>query len=213
MTIKFIKNIEREMSNGMRDISNKPLNEKEIEYIKEQFKSINGDENILIFNPTDDCAKGTCYDYHKDVIYVKRNIFPDYKYGSTHPRDLMSVTAVLAHEYYGHRKYRQEYLDDYVAGQEYKTTPYWKDECRASITAAEITPNLTYEDRKYLILDAFKRAEENGQVIEMDDKMIEMVYGYSKGERNITQPISHIKYVSIDDLEQNNKERENNHGR
>ena len=35
------------------------------------------------------------------LIYIKGDVLPDLN--STHPRDLMSPKAVLAHEYYGHK--------------------------------------------------------------------------------------------------------------
>ena len=106
----------------------------------------------------------------------------------------MSVGAVLAHEYYGHRTFREEYLSDIE--NDTVTTPRWQDECRASITAAKIAPNLTERDRSNLIMDAVYRAHEYGQVIQMDDFMKEVVYGYSREERNITGEITPIRYVS-----------------
>ena len=48
----------------------------------------------------------------------------------------MSVACVLAHEYDGHRMFRQEYLEDVDKGV--VTTPKWEDEVRASIHAAKI---------------------------------------------------------------------------
>jgi hypothetical protein len=112
---------------------------------------------------------------------------PDNKYGSNHPRDVMSVGAVLAHEYYGHRYYRDEYLLDIEKGDDIFTTPYWEDECRASITAAKITPNLTDLDVSNLIQDAVFRAKETGNLIEMDDFMKEAVYGYTDGEKTLLE--------------------------
>lgn len=83
----------------------------------------------------------------------------------------MSVGAVLAHEYYGHRTYRSEYLSDMEHGKGYHAIPLWQDECRASITAARTAPNLTEKDRSDLVLDAVYRAKEFGHLIEMDDFM------------------------------------------
>ena len=127
---------------------------------------------------------------------MTRNVFPDDKYGSTHPRDLMSVGAVLAHEYYGHRPYREEYLSDMEKGDDFHTTPIWQDECRASINAAKIAQNLTERDKSNLVLDAIYRAKEFGHLIEMDDFMKEVVYGYPSGAKNISYSISPINYVS-----------------
>jgi hypothetical protein len=79
----------------------------------------------------------------------------------------MSVASVLAHEYYGHRHYREEYQSDYQKGVGFHTTELWQDECRASITAAKITPNLTQKERSDLIMDAVYRAHEYNQRIEI----------------------------------------------
>ena len=108
----------------------------------------------------------------------------------------MSIGAVLAHEYYGHRPNRHEYLSDWDKGKDYHTTPIWQDECRASLTAAQITPGLTEIDRRDLVLDAVFRAREYGQLIEMNDFMKEAVYGYGKNERNITGKVTAPIYVS-----------------
>ncbi|MBQ9934334.1 MAG: hypothetical protein IJO70_00625 [Lachnospiraceae bacterium] len=194
--IKFISNERKDMANGMRDTSMTPLTQDEIKYVLSQVKRIEADESVFVFNDPVHITKSTCYSYTEDKIYVTRNVFPDDKYGSTHPRDVMSVAAVLAHEYYGHRTFKEEYLSDIQYGPEYNTTPLWKDECRASITAAKIAPNLTEREKSDLVLDAIYRAKEFGHLIEMDDFMKEVVYGYSSGEKNITQHITTITFIS-----------------
>ncbi len=123
-------------------------------------------------------------------------MFPDYLYASAHPRDTMSVGAVLAHEYYGHRAFRQEYLEDLKKGANYHTTSMWQDECRASLQAAHDAPGLTTIDIRDLVLDAVFRAKEFGQLIEMDDFMKEAVYGYRSDERRIIGNYKQPKYVS-----------------
>ena len=45
-------------------------------------------------------------------------------------------------------------------------------------------------------MDAIYRAKEFGHLIEMDDFMKEVVYGYSNGEKGISYNISTINYVS-----------------
>ena len=172
--IKFISNERKDMANGMRDTSMTPLTQDEIKYVLSQVKRIEADESVFVFNDPVHITKSTCYSYTEDKIYVTRNVFPDDKYGSTHPRDVMSVAAVLAHEYYGHRTFKEEYLSDIQYGPEYNTTPLWKDECRASITAAKIAPNLTEREKSDLVLDAIYRAKEFGHLIEMDDFMLFM---------------------------------------
>lgn len=113
----------------------------------------------------------------------------------------MSVGAVLAHEYSGHRHYRQEYLSDWEKGKDYHTTLLWQDECRASLTAAQIASGLTEMDKQNLVLDAVYRAKEFGQLIEMNDFMKEAVFGYSSNERKITRDIEQPKYVSEESQE------------
>ena len=134
--------------------------------------------------------------FEEDLVYVTRNVFPDVKYASAHPRDTMSVGAVLAHEYYGHRPNRKEYLSDWEKGKDFHTTPIWQDECRASLTAAQISPGLTEIDRRDLVLDAVFRAKEYGQLIEMNDFMKEAVYGYGKNERSIAREVAAPVFVS-----------------
>lgn len=167
--LKFISRNDKTMANGMRNTSGEPLSDEEIAYVKQEINAINADESKFVFNDPKHMRRSTCYDFVSDTIYVTRNVFPDNKYGSTHPRDIMSVRAVLAHEYYGHRTYREEYLADMNKSQEYHTTEIWQDECRASITAAKNTPNLSEIDKRDLILDAIYRADESLHYIEMDN--------------------------------------------
>lgn len=186
----------RNMANGMRNTSTTPLSNEEIAFVKGEIHRIKANEDIFIFNDPDHIEGGTCYNFEDDRVYVTRNVFPDEKYPSNHPRDTMSVGAVLAHEYYGHRQYRGEYLEDWEKGKDYHTTPLWQDECRASLTAAYETPGLTNVDRKDLVMDAVFRAKEFGQLIEMDDFMKEVVYGYGSNERKITRKYVQPTYVS-----------------
>lgn len=194
--IKLISTVNKDMANGMRDTSKTPLNDNEIIYVKSEICRIGADESVFVFNDEEHLSLSTCYNFVEDIIYVTRNVFPDEKYGSTHPRDLMSVGAVLAHEYFGHRPYREEYLSDLKKGDDFHTTPIWQDECRASINAAKTAKNLTDRDKSNLVMDAIYRAKEFGHLIEMDDFMKEVLYGYSNGEKNISYNISPINYVS-----------------
>ena len=187
---------DRGMTNGMRNMSRTPLTEEEIELVKKEIKRIEADESVFVFNDPYHLSDSTCYNFEVDKIFVTRNVFPDVKYGSTHPRDTMSIGAVLAHEYYGHRPNRQEYISDWNKGPDYHTVPIWEDECRASLTAAQTAPGLTDFDRRDLVLDAIYRAKEFGQLIEMNDFMKEAVYGYGKNERNFTGKIEYPVFVS-----------------
>ena len=182
------------MSQGHRDMSMTPLTNSEIDYVKSEIKRIRADESIFIFNDPEHIQGSTCYNFYRDIIYITRNVFPDTTYGSTHPRDLMSVRAVIAHEYYGHRTYRDEYIEDYA--KNHHSVEFWQDECRASITAAKIAPGLNQKDKADLVMDAIYRAEEYNHYIEMDDFMKEVLYGYKDEEKNITYDIGRINYVS-----------------
>ena len=197
---------DKNMANGMRNTSGTPLTEQEINFVESEIKRIHADESIFIFNDQDHLRDSTCYNFEDDKVYITRSVFPDELYASAHPRDTMSVGAVLAHEYYGHRHYRQEYLSDWEKGKDYHTTPLWKDECRASLTAAQMAPGLTEIDKRDLVLDAVYRAKEFGQLIEMNDFMKEAVYGYRSNERKITRNIEQPKYVSEESQERDQTE-------
>ena len=197
------------MSNGMRNMERTPLDDNEIELVKKQIQRIHADETKFIFNDPAHIAGSTCYNYVEDVVYVTKNVFPDKRFGSTHPRDIMSIACVLAHEYYGHRIYRNEYISDMNAGQPYKTTSVWQDECRASLTAAKNTPNLTETERRDLVMEAIYRANEAGHYIENDEFMKEVLYGYSSGEheRNISMPYGRINFISKKSQDREDKKR------
>ena len=194
MELKFVKADSKNMPNGLRDNRRTPLTEKEIEFIKKEIARIGADESVFVINDPEHINGSTCYNFIEDKIYVTRNVLPDMRYASSHPRDRLSVAAVLAHEYYGHRPYRQEYLND-LKNPESSTTPEWQDECRASINAAKSTPGLRRIERSNLIMDATFRAQEYCQLIEMDESMKEICFGYSSEEKNITYPITGITYV------------------
>ena len=175
--ITFVKlsDLDRDMAAGYRDNSGRPLNEDEISKIYNEITRICADITVFIINDPSHYGRSTSYDCLDDKVYVTRNVLPDIVYGSSHPRDVMSIGAVLAHEYYGHRPHREEYLTDLRTG--YRTIPIWKDECRASIEAFEKAPGLTDFDRRDLILDAVYRAREAGQVFELTYDMRKIIYG------------------------------------
>ena len=185
MEYHFIKS-SKEMALELRDNSKTRLTEKEISYLKKLIKEIKGNGNVFVFNDEAHIKSSTCYDYIDDIVYVTRNVFPDLEYASTHPRDIMSPRAVLAHEYYGHRSHRNEYLFDHEKsielGKKFHTTAPWMDECRASIDAALYTPNLTDKDRSDLMFDAVFRAREAGQLLETNNTMRRIMYGYGGDE-------------------------------
>lgn len=149
-------------ANGLRTSSSHILTDKEIEKVKENIRAINATEKIFVFRN----GYGTGYSDDRDIVFISSNILPDLN--SNHPRDLMSIRAVLAHEYYGHRAYRGTKLEQ----------GSWNDEFRASYMAAKNCPNLSDEDRYYLILDALERAKEKGITIKNNSFIRRILYGY-----------------------------------
>lgn len=153
------------------------LSDEDINLIEKEIIAINADLKDFVFNS--EYTRGTCFLASDGKVHVKGNIFPDEF--SDHPRDRLSVRAVLAHEYYGHRPYRQQYLK-----QDSDTSPdslnkmmsmVWADEFRASYIAAKNAPNLSTSDRSLLIQDALSRAEEAGVAIKYNDFIRRTLYG------------------------------------
>lgn len=152
----------RNMALGMRKSPMHILTDDEIATLKNDIKAIGADESVFEFNK----GRYTGYNDITDRIKVRGDILPDTN--SYHPRDLMSSRAVIAHEYYGHRAYRGTVVPK----------GSWNDEFRASYMAAKNTPNLSDEDRRYLILDALERAKEKGVAIKNNKFIRRILYGY-----------------------------------
>ena len=76
------------------------------DFVVSEAVSIGIGPNHLRFNSSG--VKGTSYDPTDDVIDIKGDIFP--RLTEAHPRARMSVRAVLAHEFYGHRPNRAQYF-------------------------------------------------------------------------------------------------------
>lgn len=155
-------NGEKRSARGLRKSPLVDLTNKEIEFLKDEVNAIKADESVFDFNQ----GGTTGYSDEDDIITVRANVFPDEN--SVHPRDLMSARAVLAHEYYGHRVNRGTNL---ARGS-------WNDEFRASYMAAKYTPNLSHQDRVYLIMDALERAKEAGVNIRYNEKIRRILYGF-----------------------------------
>ena len=149
-------------ASGLRRSPHHQLTEQEIVEIKTDILAIGADEQAFIFN----MGTHTSYSDDLDKILIRDDIFPDTEY-SIHPRDMMSVRAVLAHEYYGHRFNRGTML----------TKGSWNDEFSASYLAAKNTPGLTEQDRMFLILDALERAKEAGVRVSWNGFMRRVIYG------------------------------------
>jgi len=148
--------------NGYRQSRHNILTEKDIEHLNSEIDAIGADRSVFRFNT----GNKTGFTDRKRVITVKGDVFPDLD--SKHPRDLMSERAVLAHEYYGHYRFFPSQFN----------SSDWRDEMRASYIAALTAPNLSDEDRKYLMLDAYERAREAGHIFKYSKKALEIIYGY-----------------------------------
>ena len=150
------------------------LTEDDIKAVELEIEAIKAEKDSFIFNS--EVVRGTCFLARDGKIHIKGNIFPD-EY-SDHPRDKMSIRAVLAHEYYGHRPYRNQYLlEDSLVSLEERSklaSLMWADEFRASYMAAKNAPGLTAEDRRYLILDSLSRAKEAGVSIKYNKFIIKI---------------------------------------
>lgn len=165
-TLKEKNSDTRKMAYGLRKSPKIKLSDNDKSLILNEITAINADPDVFVFRD----GFGSGYSDSRDIIFISSNIFPSND-GSLHPRDLMSERAVLAHEYYGHRTHRGTALEK----------GSWNDEFRASYTAAKICPNLTDEDRRYLILDAIERAKEAGINIQYNDFIRRVLYGKENG--------------------------------
>jgi len=160
--INNMTNIDDRSAGGLRRSPFTTLNSEEIEHLRTEIRAIGADESVFLFNDGD----RTGYTDNDDIISIRYDVFPNTN--STHPRNLMSERAVLAHEYYGHRANRGTTV----------TSGSWNDEFRASYLAARNAPNLSDEDRRFLVLDAIERARESGVTIRYNDFMRRIIYAY-----------------------------------
>jgi len=150
-------------ASGLRGNISKELTKEDIEHLKNEIIAIEADVSVFRFNE----GKRTGFSDRNGTINVKGDVFPDND--SIHPRDRISERAVLAHEFYGHYNFAPS---RFPIGD-------WKDEFRASYIAAIRTPNLSHDDRKNLILDAYERAKESGHYFDYSKKAREIIYGSS----------------------------------
>ena len=190
-------------SNKGRMIGTDSLSPEEIRIIRKGIEKINADKHIFIFNNS--MHKNLCYAASEDRIYVGRNIFPNPQYAFADPRARMSIPTFLAHMYYGHRPFRNEYLEDEKNGM--VRLPKWQDEVRASINAAKIAPGIIKRDQYFLLQDAFHIANENGFDIVMGNFMKKVFFTNSDvkiigkfNEKIIYVPVTDRKYSVSDRL-------------
>ena len=152
--------------NGQRTSQYRILTSEEIESLKADIEALGADLSVFRFNE----GFQTGYSDRTGLIYIRGDVLPDLY--STHPRDLMSQRAVLAHEYYGHKYFGE------LFGDNNPPIGAWNDEFRASYSAALKAPNLTDMDRMYLMADALERAKEAGVNIKITDIIRRVLYGY-----------------------------------
>lgn len=147
---------------GLRKPRTHILTGEEIQRLEDARQSIGIPDNVLLYNQ----GWKTGFRDYDQKIAVRGDVLPD-EYGDR-ARDRMSSRAVLAHEYYGHyMSYPSKYeVDD------------WRDEYYASRNAALKTPNLTDEERRDLMLDAYDRAKEAGVSLDMDEEARRIIYGF-----------------------------------
>lgn len=155
---------ERRMANGLRTSPYHILSDEEIKSVKKAAKELNIPENILRFNQ----GNQTGFSDRKEIINIRGDILPDKS--SNNLRDILSSKAVLAHEYYGHYK---NHPSQFRVGD-------WRDEFRASYCAALNAPNLSAEERRMLMLDAYDRAREAGVSVRYNKKARRLIYGYDE---------------------------------
>lgn len=157
---RLLDEIERR-AGGLRRPALNTLEPEEIARLQEEFASLGGDPAILRFNK----GAQTGFVDQTGHINVRGDVNPIE--GAHHPRSAMSSKAVLGHEL-GHHAHRGTRLP----------IGAWNDEFRASYWAAKNLPNLSDEDRIYLVLDAMERAREAGVSFQPNALMRKILYGY-----------------------------------
>lgn len=157
-----VKMGERGLAMSLRRPKSHILTDSEIQSVIDDAKSININPDVLRFNR----GNQTGFLESRGCINIRGDILPDPD-GLT-ARDTMTQRAVLAHEYYGHYKNHP--------------SPYeindWRDEFKASYDAAINTPNLTDEERRDLMIDAYDRAKEAGAFEGYDEVARRIIYGF-----------------------------------
>lgn len=161
-TIKAQRNItNRSISNGMRRSPLHVLTNSEIESVTLDAKTLGISVDVLRFNE----GSQTGFSDSSGVIFIRGDVLPDLS--SNHPRDSLTQRAVLVHEFYGHYAHHPS---TFRVGD-------WRDEFRASYSAAIPAPNLSSEERKALMLDAYDRAREAGVTVKYNKKARLILYG------------------------------------
>lgn len=155
---------------GLRTLSENVLNESEIAEVVMAAESLEIPAECLVFNDEKSLmgVEGTCYHREDDKIYVTRDVFPDQHKNSTHPRDILTVSSVLAIEYYGRRKYLKKNPS---------VVCDWRSEVDWVVDTARFAPCLTKLERALVYHYAAVIAEEHGYIIMRDEHMNSIDFG------------------------------------
>lgn len=151
----------RNMANGPRRSPFSVITKKEEKRIKREASEIGVPTSVLSFNT----GSRTGYDESEDVVHIRGDIFPAKH--ADNANSIINSRSALAHEYYGHMLHNPS---KFAVGD-------WRDEFQASYWAAINTPNLTAEERRLLMIDAYDRARMAGVKVEYNKKAKELIYG------------------------------------
>lgn len=156
-----IINGERKMANGPRRSPYIIISQEEEAVLRKEADEIEIPQKVLSFNT----GYRTSFDDEKKIIHVRGDVFPS-EYAEN-ANSIIPSRAALAHEYYGH-----------MANDPSNFEPGdWRDEFQASYFAAINTPNLSDNERRLLMLDAFERASKAGVKLKYNPKAKEIIYG------------------------------------
>ena len=131
-------------------------------YLRTVANEIGIPQDVLSFNT----GYQTSFDERTKLINVRGDVFPSEF--AANPESILSEKCALAHEYYGHYSM---YPSPFAPND-------WRDEFAASYRAASNTPNLSEEDRRLLMIDAFDRARDAGVKAEYNTIARRMIYGF-----------------------------------
>lgn len=149
------------MANGPRRAPMQHISKAEERQIRKDADNLGIPQEALRFNN----GKRTSYD-DRGWINIRGDIFPaDY---ALNPESILNERCALAHEYYGHMMHSPSRFN---IGD-------WRDEFEASYFAALDTPNLTDQERRLLMIDAFERPKAAGVKVTMNKEARRIVYGF-----------------------------------
>ena len=135
----------------------------EIAHVTNEWQALGGDPDVLQFNRQ---GQNTGYAEQIGKVFINGDVFPTTS-ESLHPTATLSVRETLAHEM-GHMAYPGT---DVSYGA-------WNDEFRASYWASKNVPGLTLDEQRNLVIDAWQRAQDAGQSVQMNSYIRQMIYGF-----------------------------------